>query len=428
MFVFCYATYPRLFAMGIGNEGFALTAQRMMLLFMMLMFALRYMYGAEDVRRGLRILRQEGATLLLFSGLLVSRLIGNLTTGRLDLAAIVSFVDEAVFTLFIVLLVFTCIRNRRDINILLLVIALSLLPNQLIAVYEFITQGSIFPASLRIDFETARAAEDMLEGGARYGLYRVMGTFENPLKLMAISVLTVPIVVYLRTLVREPMLRNMLLFVLVMQPVVIFWTGSRTGLIMLVLVLGGYAYQFVNARFGRLESTILVLVMALAAATVLALTGKVIVDSFLFSSEGSKSTTSRFLQYAFSIPLVQESPLFGYGYARNIVDIIDIKRMDGYYLRTVMEGGLVALGCLLALYWRSIRMLNRLYARTKDDIAVCLRISLGAMAVMMLALNMGTSSFYTYMFFGVVVMLDRQARASSRVVAPPPMRQAAAAV
>jgi hypothetical protein len=46
---------------------------------------------------------------------------------------------------------------------------------------------------------------------------------------------------------------------------------------------------------------------------------------------------------------------------------------------------------------------------------------------MMLALNMGTSSFYTYLFIGIVVLLDRQARAELRQPMPQAISNAAPA-
>jgi len=418
LFVFFYATYPRLLAVGLGDQGFALTAQRIMLLMLLLLFGLRYIYGASDVRRGMAILWQESGTLILFFGLLLSRVLGNLLTGRFDLSAIVSFVDETLFTLFLVLLAFSVIQTRRHVHMLLLVIVLSLLPNQIIACIEFVTQRSIFPASLQVDFETSRSVGAMLEGGTRFGLYRVQGAFESPLKLMAVMVLTMPLTIYLRGITRKGFLRSLLTMILLLQPVVIFWTGSRTGIMMMLIVVMAYVYRFVKYRFGKLESALLIFLMGSLALMFLILTADSILNNFLLGSEGSRSTTSRLVQYVLSYPLIKTSPLFGYGYARNIVDVIDINRMDGYYLRTVMEGGLVALTCLVMLFWRSLRKLGRLQNSGDYHLALSLRISLCAMAIMMLALNMGTSSFYTYLFFGLTLILERLARA--RVPQPTP--------
>jgi hypothetical protein len=418
LFIFFYATYPRLLALGIGEQGFALTAQRMMLLGLIVLFGLRYVYGAGDARRGMAILWQELGTLLLFLGLLGSRLMGNLLTGRLDLSAIVGFIDETVFTLFIVLLVFSVIRTRRDVHALLLVIALSVFPNEIVTAIEFVTQRSIFPASLQVDFETSRSVDKMLEGGTRFGLYRVQGLFESPLKLMELVVLSIPLVVYLIRITPTGFLRTLLMLILAVQPVVVALTGSRTGIMMLLLVGLAYLYRFVKQRFGRIESAMLLLVFGLVGLSALIIGFDSIVDGFLFSREGSRSTASRFIQYVLSVPLIQASPLFGYGYARNIVDVIDINRMDGYYLRTLMEGGGVGLGCLLALQWRSLRKLYQLRNRDDYHLAFALSVSLGAMAVMMLALNMSTSSFYSYLFFGLTLVIERQARVRAQQPVP----------
>lgn len=410
LFIFLYASYPRLFALGLGQEGFALTAQRMMIMVTVSLLMLRFLYGATDLKRGFAMLRKESGLAFLFSGLLLSKVIGNLVTGRLDFPAIVSFVDEAVVVFFLLMMTFTVIRTARDVYLVLLAITLSLLPNQFAAIIEFITQESIFPSSLQLDFETNRSAEGMVTGGVRFGSYRVMGTFESSLKLMEMSVLALPMAAYLWTTATARYERYVLGFITLMGPLVIYWTGSRTGQAMLALQLTVYAFQYVRWKFGRMESLLVIVLSALFFSVFLGVNARSIIQGWLFAAGAEKSSLSRVFQYLLSWPLFLQSPWFGYGFARNIVDVIDLDRMDGYYLRTVMEGGLVSLFCLIALFVRSIRRLRMVGRRSSDPAAKpltnALVLTLAGMLVMMLALNMGTSAFYAFLLFALVPVIQ----------------------
>ena len=407
LFIFAYATYPRVFAFGLGAAGFALTAQRLMLVSLAGVFLLRLLYGTRDVRLGLQALYEEKALLFAIGGLLLARLAGNLLTGRIDVAVMATMVDETLYTLFVALLVLTCITNRKHVYLLLTVIVLSMFPNELAAIVETLIQRSIFPASLTVDFETARDAESLITGSARFGFYRVMGFFDSSLKLMAVAIAIFPLAVHLAQKADSELTRRLMAFIAFMIPVCIVLTGSRTGLMILLLMLAFYGYHYVRRRFGPLDAFLLMSVMVLIGTVALFLLFDDIVNNFLFGKVGGKSSASRVLQYLFSWPLFLDSPWLGYGYARNIVDVIEINRIDGYYLRIALEGGVVALGCLAWIYWRSIRTLTILHQLGDPGAAQALKLALYMLAIMMLALNMGTGSFYVYLYAAITVAMKR---------------------
>ncbi len=164
LYVFLYATYPRLFSIGIGSEGFALSAQRLTMITMVLLFIIRFLYGSADVKRGFSNAFANWRTMLCLVAILGARLLGNYVTGRIDLTVVASFVDESLTILFAVFLCLMCLKTRRDVYLLLLVIAASLIPNQLAVVIETLTQQSIYPGSLQVDFETARNMDVMMTG------------------------------------------------------------------------------------------------------------------------------------------------------------------------------------------------------------------------------------------------------------------------
>ena len=75
-----------------------------------------------------------------------------------------------------------------------------------------------------------------------------------------------------------------------------------------------------------------------------------------------------------------------------------------------LEGGLIALTSLVALQIATWRRLTSLESKAKSrdyrELAIALQASVGLMAVMMLALNMGISSFYCYLLAGVAIQMS----------------------
>jgi hypothetical protein len=410
-FIFLYVTYPRLFAIGIGGEGFALTAQRIMLLTMAVLFFLKILYGSADTQNAIRIFRDERTIAISFAGLLLGRLIGNITTGRIDLTVVTGFADEFLNTLFIVLVICCCLTKRTHVHKLWVIFAASVIVNELVTCIEFFIQGSIYPDSLNLDFETARSSEKMIEGGSRYGSYRVMGLFDSTLKLMALGCLALPIFWHLAKNARLPNERIIFYSALAFLPLMILMTGSRTGMIVMVFVILCYLTPIIINSFSGIMRVVIISTISLLIIAVLYASLDSLLNSFLFGSGTGKSTASRVFQYVYGWELLLQSPIFGYGYARNIVDVIEIQTIDSYYLRVLMEGGAVALVSLLALFRSTFLLLGRvkLNADNESDkqLAAGLQITLAVLAVTMLVINMGTISLYVFVICGSAIVLNR---------------------
>ncbi len=153
----------------------------------------------------------------------------------------------------------------------------------------------------------------------------------------------------------------------------------------------------------------LLLIFSTAVGIFLYLKLESMAQEFLFSGGAGYSTASRIFQYVYSWPLILQSPYFGYGFARNIVDYVQLYQLDSYYLRMTLEGGLIALLSLLAVQlatWRRLRSLEkRTRATITRELAIALQTSVGLIVAMMLALNMSVSSFYCYLLAGIAIQL-----------------------
>ena len=119
LFMLLYGIYPRFFSLGLSNEGFALTGQRAMILVLFGLFILRVLWGSAEVRLALNLLKQYRMLMLYLSLFLLSRLAGNLVTGRIDVGSIGAMVSEVMLSAFVVILVITYVRTRADISTLM---------------------------------------------------------------------------------------------------------------------------------------------------------------------------------------------------------------------------------------------------------------------------------------------------------------------
>ena len=77
LFVLMFSIYPRFLAVGVSEYGFALTAQRVMIATLLILFVLRWLHGTADIARGIDIFRKNRAITILLLGIPVSKLLGN---------------------------------------------------------------------------------------------------------------------------------------------------------------------------------------------------------------------------------------------------------------------------------------------------------------------------------------------------------------
>jgi len=127
VFVLLYGIYPRFFALGLSEEGLALTMQRAALILLLGMYLLHALWGSTAVKAGWNLLAKQRVFLIALIIYLLARLIGNIVSGRLDLAVVGQLVSESLISVFVVLLTVTYVKTRRDIKALLMVLMLSLL-------------------------------------------------------------------------------------------------------------------------------------------------------------------------------------------------------------------------------------------------------------------------------------------------------------
>ncbi len=412
LFIFLYGIYPRFLAVGIGTHGFALTAQRAMVVTLFVLLMLRMLFGTSDFGRVMEFFRKNKLIFVLLLSIPLAKVAGNIVTGRLDAGVIGAVINEFFLTIFVVILVVACVTTIRHVIIVVSVVVFTLLINELAVIVEISKGGSLFADALEIDFAT-RDDRDLLAGRLRSGSYRAMGLFQTSLEMAAFTCLAFPLGVAALGIVRDTGVRTVAALVLVLAGPVIYWTGSRTGLSVYALLVAFYFFRVItrplNSRF-RAVVSFFTIAIVLAAVYFFA---DEILRYFLTGIERAhlRSAFSRIEQYVFSVPILAESPWFGFGFSRSIVDIIDLENLDGLYLKTAMEGGVIAVTLLMLLFSRTIWELIQIRSKTLDKritrITEGLAISLTSIMVMGLALSLPSNKFYAFLIIGLTSAMCR---------------------
>lgn len=411
VFVFLYGAYPRFFALGVAEQGFALTAQRAMIVVMFFLYMIRWLYGCDDIRRGVDLLLRNKTIVFLLAVILLSKLLGNVTTGRFDTGVAAALTTNMLFTIFVVVLTATCIKSRKDIYLVMFMIVLSLLINLFAIQAEYITGESLFKDAIQIDYSTgSNDPIGTLAGAERDEQYRVMGFFDNALELASFICLCIPIAAALFLATRERLVRVLIaMSVLIALPALV-WTGSRTAVLGMGSILLIASYRFFRRRLSRRGRIIFTLVGLVAFMLLLYTSWGWIVAKLLNANQiYARSSMERLLQHLSASVVIMESPFFGFGYARNIADIVGIKPLDSYYLRTMMEGGLVALVSLFALLaaviWKLSRISRRAIEKADMYVAEGMLVSVVAIIAMTPVIVFAHPSFYLYLIIGMTLVL-----------------------
>jgi len=413
VFVFLYGAYPRFFALGVAEQGFALTAQRAMIVVMFFLYMIRWLYGCDDIRRGVDRLVRNKTIVLLLAAILLSKLLGNVATGRFDIGVAATLTTNMLFTIFVVMLTVTCIKSRNGIYLVMFMIVLSLLVNLFAILIEYINGESLFKDAVQIDYADSgiKSTEAILEGAERGARYRVMGFFDNSLEFVSFICPCIPIAVALFLATRERLVRVLTAMTVLIALPAMVWTGSRTVVLGMGSILLIASYRFFCRRLSRRGRIIFTLVGLVAFMLLLYgswdwFAAKLLSPDRLYA----RSSLQRVVQHVSAGVLIMQSPFFGFGYARNIADLVDIKPLDSYYLRIMMEGGLVALVSFFALMAVVISKLSRIsrLAIEKADmyLAEGLLLSVVSIIAMTPVITYVHPSFYLYLIIGMTLVLS----------------------
>ncbi|EEW24559.1 hypothetical protein [Rhodobacter ferrooxidans] len=278
--------------------------------------------------------------------------------------ALLYWLDEVVAAFIVILLAAKYLNSVVALEKMFKLLLVAFLIQQVLAVADF-SMGRPLLLGL-IDVRVSTVGTDILQGFERDGVYRSIGMFDNPLSLAEYSILGFVFMIGFSAVSKSgrSMILPLSVATLVLSYIV---TQARFvpisigfSLLMSLIVFHGFRFNIATRPFFY---GLLALVVSILSTLVYFAINDVhrlleITSIFNFNGEsGTASIISRASQYQL-IPAEilgnSTGGLLGEGMKSDIVERLDV-RLDNYFLRTLIEGGLIAMvgfGLLLALVIR----------------------------------------------------------------------------
>ncbi|MDP6653021.1 MAG: O-antigen ligase family protein, partial [Gammaproteobacteria bacterium] len=262
--------------------------------------------------------------------------------------------------------------------------------------------------TLDLQYKQARSAEDILTGSIRGGNFRAMGVFDSSNALGGLIAAILPFA-FISLQAFYSTFRAVLsaTVILLAVPSAVF-TGSRTSIGFTLVIIAWYVYRYIARGLNKGgRNLLLAFFIFLGLLAILPFLGDII-ETILFGDyEGS--TMARYLQYGYTFVALTESPFFGYGYARSISEIVNIKPLDSYYMRMALEGGLVAIACVFYSMRKAYVLAGSFAARSTDKVvlaaAQAMRVVLVTFSFSMAVQSMPQIRLYSFLTIGLVMAI-----------------------
>lgn len=346
------------------------------------------------------------AVFIVLGVLVVWKIVATIFNG----ASVFYALDDAVFS-FGVFCFFYVISGRALLRDVIKVLCLAGIITFFIVVFEYSISHPLHYGLVN----SALFEEDALVGKVRDGVYRVQGVFDNPLSLAEFLVYLSPVFAY-RIAIGKGVVRGAFVFWMLLLILSLWMTGSRGGILVFSAGICAFTLFYGWSGFTRYTRTFLAfLIFSFFVAAVFSVYGfiyelglKAQTVSFVRFDETERSTYSRALQYFEVFSLLQERPIFGLGVHQNFAKgFEEIHRIDNFYLRVGLEGGVVGIllfiSFLVVLFKRLYRQ-GRVCVDGEGRAFFSLSLSLVLVfAMMKLFLSMPTNNIYFYALMGLVL-------------------------
>lgn len=342
--VFLYGVYPKFLALGLGEQGFALSGIRVFLVILFLGYLIKLLMKSPQVAEGLSRIRKGKAIAISIAIMLIAKIAGNATYGQFALGSLGAFADEFLTVAFAYVLACTYLRSTRDFVVLFICLSGSVIVNEIAVVAEYVRGGSIFHGLIDLQYQTA-TDRDLLAGRVRDGSYRFMGLLPNPLVLASLICISLPAMLSLVFRQRDFTARTIGAIALAGAAPVLLLTFARAGIAVGVLIACIALYFHAVRNLDSFLRPIATVCTLAVGGTALLVVGHEIFSAVISAGgqQGIRSAQSRLLQFATVLPALKDHLVFGVGFARNYDILLDVGNVDGHFLRTTIQGGLIGL-------------------------------------------------------------------------------------
>lgn len=406
LFVFLLAFSPRTAALALGAEGFALTFQRVASLCLVGYFTVRFLMQEAMQTRVWTLVGQERFVRMLALLALAKLLI---TVFFADMKYLVYAIDDIILSLGMFVIFAGLTWNSEQFHQIVFGLCASVVVSGLLGVVEMQLGRPLLQMLIHSEIG---GAEQALAGRVRDGSYRLQVFFDNPLSLTEFAVYVLPFAImgfFLFSGLRK------IFFMLAIASAVflIYGSGSRSGVIAGVAAILSFFMGFHWSRFSARLKVLLMLLFAAVIVYALVLSADAITQlgqeglgaEFWRYDEKERSSLSRALQYFEVFGALSDSNLLGVGMRQNYTRELEaIRRLDNYYLRLLLEGGVLAIVFFVALvvsaFKKVANVANNRNARDVRLVCAGTAAFLVAFVIMKLFISMPTNNVYFFALIG----------------------------
>lgn len=333
---------PPYLGFGAGEEGFSLSLVRILLLILFMSLVLSVTQNRGYIVKRISFVYQQNKIMINLLLLLFAVKIFSLSINSRDVTQYIMLFMDFLSSIFIMMLTILIIDSKEKVDRLMQIIFYGYNIVLILVVIEYILQHPVYG---HLASDQMMLLTDTTEGMMRSGMYRVSASFLNAIVLAQYLVMLFPIVVAYVYKNNYSLVWKIIYFLLFIFA--IYTTGSRTAILLSALMV--YLYFIFNVyKMGKVFKLITTLFNIVVSGVILYTTYNYInelIGNFhgrfdLVGDEQTISSTERALQYIRIYEKMGESPLFGFGRARNQTEILG-SGIDNYYFWLMMEVGII---------------------------------------------------------------------------------------
>lgn len=404
---------PAYLAIPLGIGGAGISLQRIFTYVLLLCIFTAFVRSPQNWLNVIRLLVTWRVFLLGLIVLYVAKLSSTLMLN--EPVGLAYWFDEVAEIVIALLLGIRFIDSMQAVRTFFLVVTASFLFCELIVLIEYAVEHNLLQGLITVEVTTV--GEKVLSGFDRDGRYRTMALFDNPLSLSEFVVIGA-IFSYgaykLQSLKWLPWLALLLTFP------VIYSTGSRSGMLLLCVLLAllGYLSLVKYLPVLRLVVRLLLVpvfvgVLSVAYFAISDPDGFIGVTSFLWGGDSSSniSTLYRLMQYPLIFTAMLDNPLFGYGVKNHFIQDLNTP-LDNYYLRVLIEGGLIGLSAFLvqvlfvAKFVASGERLSQLTPAFSKQLYMVVKLYIFSFIGYKIFVSMSHNNIYFYLVCGALIGLS----------------------
>ena len=330
---------PRYIGIGLGSDGVALTAKRLIILSFLVVLIVR-----PSLWKGVHEIRKHLMPIYVLIAFAFISCFGTVDHGVWYFSLLYLGENLAVLVVAVFIGWKLSVERYGLQDLFRYAFYIPLLISVCLVCVELLRSAPVLSGILEIDSTIATNKDFYFSHTLRDGVFRAKALFDGPLQLAEFSAYALSVLVVAK-LFRLITLRN---FIVLLGCVLVAMIATRTrsslliGSISTVVVVTMYLIRG-GGGAGRILTWFGVgLCVSIGCLAIFFLVQEIQgdVSLYLIDDERQRSTVARLLQYKVVPQLVSETPVFGYGYQRNFVYLFDnLYSLDNYYLKVLLQSG-----------------------------------------------------------------------------------------